>query len=44
MDHWTAAAYVLMVVLVVAKGLLAGRMKIIVRDVDVFSSRSTTSS
>jgi hypothetical protein len=34
MDFWTAAAYVLMAVLVVANGLIVRRMKITVRDED----------
>ena len=34
MDFWTAAAYVLMVVLVVANGLIVRRMKITVRNED----------
>jgi hypothetical protein len=32
MDFWTSAAYVLMVVLIVANGLIVRRMKITVRD------------
>lgn len=34
MDFWTAAAYVLMVVLILANGLIVRRMKITVRDED----------
>lgn len=34
MDFWTAAAYVLMVVLVLVNGLIVRRMKITVRDED----------
>jgi hypothetical protein len=34
MDFWTSAAYVLMVVLIVANGLIVRRMKITVRDED----------
>lgn len=34
MDFWTAAAYVLMVVLILANALIVHRMKITVRDED----------
>lgn len=34
MDFWTAAAYVLMVVLVLVNALIVRRMKITVRDED----------
>lgn len=34
MDFWTSAAYVLMVVLVIANALIVRRMKITVRDED----------
>ena len=34
MDFWTAAAYVLMVVLILANGLIVRRMTITVRDED----------
>ena len=34
MDFWTASAYVLMVVLILANALIVRRMKITVRDED----------